>query len=130
MKLPYVLAGALALATLTSQPAAAQKISFTGYTKASPQLRLDVLRRIAQYSKASGGCAFVFSAHMEIMPRSYMPVQPSMPATSRGGHFERWTLNACGARQRFQIAMWPSRRGGSDFAVTPLTGRRPLHARR
>lgn len=129
MKRNYLAAGALAFAALTSQPAAAQKISFTGQTKTSPQLRLDVLRQIAQYSKASGGCAFVFSAHMEIMPRGYVAVQPSKPATALGGHFERWTLNACGAKQRFQIAMWPSPRGGSDFAVTPLTGRRPLHTR-
>lgn len=125
----YLTVRALALAALTSQPAAAQKISFTGQTKASPQLRLDVLRQIARYSKANGGCAFVFSAHMQIMPRNYVPVRPSKPATGLGGHFERWTLNACGAKQGFQVAMWPSPRGGSDFAITPLTGRNPLHSR-
>lgn len=126
---PSIILGAIAAMTaMASQPAAAYPIKTTGRTLTSPQLAVNVLRQISAYSKATGGCSFVFSAHMQVMPRSYAPVAPTMPAVARGGHFEEWTVNACAAKQRFQIAMWPSPRGGTDFAVTPLTGRMPLHS--
>lgn len=121
---------AAAAAAVSSQPAAAYTLKPTGRTLASPTLVVDVLRTIQRYSKANGGCSFLFSARMEVMPRGYRPMAPSVPAEARGGHFEQWTVNACAAKQRFQIAMWPSPRGGTDFAVTPMTGRLPLHALR
>jgi len=46
-----------------------------------------------------------------------------------GGHYEVWTVSICAAKQRFQIAMWPSRKGGADYAITPLTGRMSLLTR-
>ena len=114
-----------AAVVFVSHPAAAYPLRTTGQTLASPQLASDVLNRIAAYSKATGGCSFIFSAHMRVLPRGYA----SPTVTARGGHAEEWTLNACAAKQRFQVVMWPSPRGGSDFAVTPLTGRMPLHTR-
>ncbi len=116
-------------AAIASQPAAAYDLTTTGRTLASPRLAADMLRDIARYSKTSGGCVFLFSADMRVLPRGYVPVRPSVAADARGGHFEQWTVNACGAKQRFQVAMWPSPRGGSDYAITPLTGRMPLYAR-
>ncbi|USU06216.1 hypothetical protein NF701_04600 [Sphingomonadaceae bacterium OTU29THOMA1] len=130
MTLKTLITGAiLAGAVLSSQPAAAYELTTTGRTLASPQLTMDVLRDIARYSKATGGCSFLFSADMRIMPRGLTPARPTIAADRRGGHFEQWTVNACGAKQRFQIAMWPSPRGGSDYAITPLTGRMPLYVR-
>ncbi|MEP9400448.1 hypothetical protein [Sphingomonas sp. VNH70] len=130
MKPTNFLLGALAAVTaVAAQPAAAYPIKTTGRTLASPRLAADVLRQIGAYSKATGGCSMVFSAEMQVMPKRYVPRRPTVPAVARGGHFELWTVNVCAARQRFQVAMWPSPRGGSDFAVTPLTGRMPLHAR-
>lgn len=131
MKPKHLIAAAMiATAAMASQPVAAYTLTPTGRTLASPQLAADILRDISRYSKATGGCSFIFSAHLTVLPRSYTPVQPSMPAVARGGHFEQWSLNACGARQRFQVAMWPSPRGGADYAITPLTSRLPLHVRR
>ncbi|MFC3580423.1 hypothetical protein [Sphingomonas hylomeconis] len=130
MTLKFLITGAaLAAAAIASAPAAAYDLKTSGRTLASPQLTVDVLRKISDYAKVSGGCHFLFSAHMQVMPRNYLPTQPTKPAVARGGHFEQWTVNACGAKQRFQIALWPSPRGGSDYAITPLTGRMPLHAR-
>ena len=128
MKPTIILSALAAMTALVSQPAAAYPIKTTGKTLASPQLAVDLLRHIQAYSKTTGGCAFVFSAHMQVLPRTYVPVAPAAPATARGGHFEEWTVNACAARQRFLIAMWPSPRGGADFTVTPITGRMPLHS--
>ncbi len=131
MKTKHLIAGAMiAMATMASQPVAAYTLTPTGRTLASPQLAADVLRDIGRYSKATGGCSFTFSVHMTVLPKTYRPVQPSVNAVARGGHFEQWSLNACAARQRFQVAMWPSPRGGTDYAITPLTGRMPLYVRR
>jgi len=124
-----IAAAALAAATVTaSQPAAAYPLKITGNSRATAQLKVDVLRQIAEYSSRTGGCRFLHSAHMQVMPRNYVPRQPTRPAPTLGGHFEVWTVNVCSAKQRFQIAMWPSPRGGADFAITPLTGRMSLLA--
>lgn len=129
MKRKHFIAAALVTAAIAAQPAAAYPLKVTGRSMASPQLQADVLSAIADYSKRTGGCRMIFSADRAVMPRTYVPRQPSRPATSMGGHFEVWSLNVCAAKQRFQIAMWPSPRGGADFAITPLTGRMSLTAR-
>lgn len=129
MKRKHFIAAALVTAAIAAQPAAAYPLKVTGRSMASPQLQADVLSAIADYSKRTGGCRMIFSADRAVMPRTYVPRQPTRPATSMGGHFEVWSLNVCAAKQRFQIAMWPSPRGGADFAITPLTGRMSLTAR-
>lgn len=103
--------------------AAPGQVDASGKTLASSQLATDVLNKIVDYTRTSAGCATVDAVRMEVLPRSYVPRQPAVPATDRGGHFERWSVDACGARQQFQVGLWPSARGGSDFAVTPLSGR-------
>lgn len=129
MKLKQFIATALiAGATLVSQPAAAYEITPTGQTRASPQLMVDVMRDISRYSKTNGGCSFLFSVRMAVMPRGTSAGQPAIAAERRGGHVERWVVNACAAKQMFQIAMWDSPRGGTDYVITPLTGRLPLTA--
>lgn len=131
MKIKSLIAGAI-LTTMTvvaSQPAAAYGITTTGRTGASPRLAADMLRDIARLSKATDGCAFIFSVHMRILPNRLVRTAADATTARFGGHFEEWSLNACGARQRFQVAMWPSPRGGSDYAITPLTGRMPLYVR-
>ncbi len=130
MKRKHFIAAALVTAAIAgAQPAAAYPLKVTGRSMASPQLQADVLAAIADYSQRTGGCRMIFSADRAVMPRTYVPRQPTRPATTMGGHFETWTLNVCAAKQRFQIAMWPSPRGGADFAITPLTGRMSLTAR-
>ncbi|KQN06506.1 hypothetical protein [Sphingomonas sp. Leaf25] len=130
MKRTSFIAAALVTATIAgATPAAAYPLKITGASMASPRLQADVLTAIADYSSRTGGCRMIYSADRAIMPRSYVPRQPTRPAHTLGGHFEVWTMNVCAARQRFQIAMWPSPRGGADFAITPLTGRLPLTAR-
>lgn len=119
-RMTLIAAAIVAAAGVASQPAAAYDLTTTGRTLASPRLAADVLNDIARYSKATGGCSFIFSADMRVVPGS---------ATPRGGHAEIWTLNACAAKQRFRVTMWPSSRGGSDYAIQPLTGRMSLLAR-
>ncbi|MDV3458056.1 hypothetical protein RZN05_13755 [Sphingomonas sp. HF-S4] len=130
MKRTHFIAALGLAAALASQPAAASApIKITGRTLASQQLATDLLRQIAAYSKRSGGCSMLFSAHVDVMPSSFVPQQPTKPAPALGGHYEIWTVNACAAKQRFQVAMWPLPRGGADFAITPLSGRMSLLSR-
>lgn len=118
-RMTMIAAAIVAAAGVAGQPAAAYQIATSGRTLASPRLAADVLNHIARYSKATGGCSFIFSADMRVLPGS---------ATAKGGHAEVWTLNACAAKQRFLVTMWPSPRGGSDYTVQPLTGRMSLAA--
>jgi len=129
MKCKHLIFGLIGSAAALATPVSAYSLKTSGRTLATPQLTADILKRITQYTSATNRCSFPFSAHMEVLPRNYVPVQPAIPAVARGGHFERWTINACGAKQRYQVGMWPSPGGGADFAVTPLTGRMPLYAR-
>ena len=108
-----------AAATFAAPPG---QISATGKTLASSQLATDVLNKIVEHNKTQNGCVDVSALRMEVLPRNYVPKQPAIPATSRGGHFERWSVDACGSRQQYQVGMWPAPKGGSDFAVTPLPG--------
>ncbi|MET0246747.1 MAG: hypothetical protein ABW182_08380 [Sphingomonas sp.] len=126
-RIPVIAAMIAAAALVASPPAAASpQVTLTGRTLATPKLAGDLMRTIAGYWRRSAGCATISSAHMQVMSRSYAPRQPTRPATALGGHFEIWTINACAAAQRFQVAMWPSPRGGAEFAITPLGGRVPL----
>ena len=128
MKLRPLIAASLAAATLVAAPAAhAYPVKTSGTTRATPQLAADIVARLSAYGKATRGCSFVFSAEMRVMPASYVPRGPAAPVRARGGHYEQWSVNACGQRQLFQVGMWPSPRGGADFALTPLTPPQPLH---
>jgi hypothetical protein len=119
-RMTLIAAAIVAAASIASQPAAAYDLPTTGRTLATPRLAADILTDISRYSKANGGCSFIFSADMRIVPGS---------STPRGGHAEIWTLNACAAKQRFRVTMWPSPRGGSDYTFQPLSGRMPLYGR-
>jgi hypothetical protein len=128
MKISHFIAGAaIAAAALVGPAANAYPVKTIGATRATPQLAADIVARLSAYGKATHGCSFVFSAEMRVMPASYVPRGPAAPVRARGGHYEQWSVNACGKRQLFQIGMWPSPRGGADFAVTPLTTPQPLH---
>lgn len=122
---PFVMA---ALVTSAAHAAPPSEVRASGRTLATSQLATDVLNKIATYARTDGGCAALDAVNMEVLPRNYVPRQPAVAAPSRGGHFERWTIDACGKRQQFQVGLWPSPKGGSDFAVTPLTGRVPVGA--
>lgn len=126
-RIPVIAAMIAATALMAASPAAAvPQVKLSGRTLATPKLAGDLMRTILGHSKHSSGCPTISGAHMQVMPRSYAPRQPTRQAIAMGGHFEVWTITACAATRRYQIAMWPSPRGGADFAITPLGGRVPL----
>ena len=100
-----------------------QTVRGTGRTLADTRLATDVLNQIAEFTRTKGACPKVDAVRMEVLPNSYVPRKPTISATSRGGHYERWSVDACGSRQQFQVGLWPAPQGGSDYAITPLTAR-------
>lgn len=115
--------GLAILAAAAATAAEPGQVRASGKTLASSQLATDVLNKIVEYNRTSAGCATLDAVRMEVLPRSYVPRQAPSAASGRGGHFERWSVDACGGRQDFQVGLSPSPRGGSDFAITPLSGR-------
>ncbi|RZL63506.1 MAG: hypothetical protein EOP81_12300 [Variovorax sp.] len=113
---------AIALTVAATSGAQTGQVSTTGKTLASSKLATDVLNKIVEHNRTQNGCADVSAVRIEVLPRNYVPRQPAIAATSRGGHFERWSIDACGSQQKYQVGLWPAPKGGSDFAVTPLPG--------
>lgn len=116
-------------ATLIAVPASAAPtgpVRASGKTLASSQLATDVLNKIAAYTTTNRGCAALDAVDMQVMPPSYAPRQPTGSTPRRAGHFELWTVEACGNSQQFEVRLVPSPTGGSDFSVMPLAGRVPI----
>ena len=119
-----IAAAILSTASVAAGSAAAYTIDFRGATRASPQLKLDLTKSLSRYAKATTGCSMIFSVNTTVMPRGY---NASSPVYRRGGHYELWDANVCAKKQMFVISMWPSPRGGTDFAIAPQR-QRPLHS--
>ena len=115
---------AAAIGTAPATAAPPTQVRASGKTLASSQLATDVLNRIAAYTRTNAGCNTLDAVDMQVMPPSYVPRQPpTAAAASRAGHFELWTVGACGRSRQFEVRLSPSPGGGSDFAVMPLAAR-------
>lgn len=112
-----------AAAMLPAGSAGAYNIDFRGTSRASPQLKLDMLKTMQRYAKATSGCSMIFSVETTIMPAGF---RSSSAVRKPGGHIELWDANVCAKKQMFIVSMWPSPRGGTEFVVAPQ-GRRPLY---
>lgn len=112
-------------ALVSADIALAYDIDFRGTTRASPELKLDMLRTIQGYAKARHDCSFIFSVNMTVLGPGF---QRNSPVYARGGHFERWDANLCGRREAFTVSMWARASGGSDYAILPAGYTRPLTA--
>lgn len=115
------LAATLSAATAFAAPPG--QVRASGKTLATSQLATDVLNKIAAYTTTNRGCAALDAVDMRVMQANYAPRQPLGSTPSRAGHFELWTVDACGSSQQFEVRLVASPKGGSDFSVMPLTGR-------
>ncbi|HXH16421.1 MAG TPA: hypothetical protein VNJ10_09855 [Sphingomonas sp.] len=73
-RMTLIVAAMVEMAGVASQPAAAYTFTTTGRTLASPRPAADVLTDVSRYSKANGGCRFIFSADMRVVPGSFTRV--------------------------------------------------------
>lgn len=117
-----VIAGLAILLALPASLAAAQTtdIKFVGQSRATLQLKRDILTAITGYSKARQSCDAVTTVETAPLPQGYEP-KTAMFRVSAAQHFyERWVAGLCGAKRAFLVAMWPSPKGGADYKVVEV----------
>lgn len=117
-----IVTGLMLLLALAAPPAAAQStdIKFVGQSRATPQLKRDILTAVAAYSKARHSCNTVTTVETAPLPQGYEP-KTTMFRVSEPQHFyERWVAGLCGVQRAFLVAMWPSPKGGADYKVVEV----------
>lgn len=108
-------------AVLAMAPAAqAYDIDFRGQSRASPQLKADLLAQISGYAKHTYKCSFPFSVETALLPASYTPRTPIYRISSPQRSYERWGVNLCGTKRGFLVGLWPDGKGGAFFKVTEV----------
>lgn len=123
---------ALLIATTASavmqagNPSAAQSaahsgdIKIVGQSRATLQLKRDILAVIAGYAKARHGCGTIGTLETAPLPKGYEP-KTAMFRVSQLQHFyERWQVDLCGAKRTFLVALWPSPKGGTDYKAVEV----------
>lgn len=111
----------LGLTTLlvAATPALAD-VKFAGQSRATPQLKRDVLVAIAGYSKARHGCGAVAGVETAPLGDKYEPRTALYRVTEPQHLYERWTADLCGTKRAFLVALWPSPKGGADYKVVEV----------
>ena len=114
-------AALLAIAGLivVASPAHAD-IKFVGQSRASPQLKHDVLTVIAGYAKATHACGTITTVESAPLGDKYEPKTPLYRVTEPGHLYERWVAELCGTKRAFLVALWPSPKGGADYKVVEV----------
>jgi hypothetical protein len=117
-----IVTGLMLLLALAAPQAVAQStdIKFVGQSRATPQLKRDILTAVAGYSKARHSCNTVTTVETAPLPQGYEP-KTAMFRVSEPQHFyERWVAGLCGTKRAFLVAMWPSPKGGADYKVVEV----------
>jgi hypothetical protein len=110
----------LGLAALVVATPALAEVKFTGQSRATPQLKRDVLIAITGYSKARHACGTAASVETVPLGDKYEPKTPLYRVTEPQHLYERWTADLCGTKRAFLIALWPSAKGGADYKVVEV----------
>lgn len=109
----------LAALFVVASPAYAD-IKFVGQSRASPQLKHDVVVVIASYAKGVHGCGTITTVESAPLGDSYEPKTPLYRVAEPGHLYERWVAELCGTKRTFLVALWPSPKGGADYKVVAV----------
>jgi hypothetical protein len=109
----------LAALVVAATPALAD-VKFVGQSRATPQLKQDVLVAITGYSKARHACGTVAGIETAPLGDKYEPKTAMYRVTEPQHLYERWTADLCGTRRAFLVALWPSPKGGADYKVVEV----------
>ena len=114
--------GLMFLLSLAAPQAVAQStdIKFVGQSRATPQLKRDILTAVAGYSKARHSCATITTVETAPLPQGYEPKTEMFRASAPQHFYERWVAGLCGTKRAFLVAMWPSPKGGADYKVVEV----------
>jgi hypothetical protein len=104
--------------TMTSPPAHAEEVHFSGQTTVDMVVAKDVLQNIQQIGLAELGCGVIQDVQSEIMPASYAPAATDNYAGQAKETYERWKVTLCGKSTSFLLGFWPAPEGGTDFHVS------------
>ena len=85
----------LAALFVVASPAHAD-IKFVGQSRASPQLKHDVLVVIASYAKGVHACGTITTVESAPLGDSYEPKTPLYRVAEPGHLYERWVAELCG----------------------------------
>lgn len=121
MSVRFAIGFMLALA-LAAPHAVAQStdIKFVGQSRATPQLKRDILTAVIGYSKARHSCGTITTVETAPLPQGYEPKTAMFRASAPQHFYERWVAGLCGTKRAFLVAMWPSPKGGSDYQVVEV----------
>ena len=109
-------------ATPQSAPQSASRpvYTFVGQSRATAQLKRDVMTAVAGYAQQRHACKTITTVETAPLPQGYEP-KTAMFRVSEPQHFyERWTADVCGTKRPFLVALWPSPKGGADFKVVEV----------
>ena len=114
--------GVMILFALVAPQGIAQStdIKFVGQSRATPQLRRDILTAVAGYSKARHSCDTVTTVETAPLPQGYEPKTAMFRVSAPQHFYERWIAGLCGTKRAFLVAMWPSPKGGADYKVVEV----------
>ena len=110
--------GLLALFGVAS-PAYAH-ITFIGQSRASPQLKRDVLTVITGYAQYTHACGTISTVESAPLGAGYEPKTPMYRVAAPDHLYERWVADLCGTKRTFLVALWPSPKGGADYKVVEV----------
>jgi hypothetical protein len=108
-------------APATPQSTASRPVyTFVGQSRATAQLKRDVMTAVAGYAQQRHACKTITTVETAPLPQGYEP-KTAMFRVSEPQHFyERWTADVCGTKRPFLVALWPSPKGGADFKVVEV----------
>jgi hypothetical protein len=103
-----------------SQSAQRPAYTFVGQSRATVQLKRDVMTAVAGYAQQRHGCKAITTVETAPLPPDYEPKAPLFRASEPQHFYERWTADVCGTKRPFLVALWPSPKGGADFKVVEV----------
>jgi hypothetical protein len=110
----------LGLAALFVASSAVADTRFVGQSRATPQLKRDVLTAIASYTKFRHSCDAIATIETTSMGETFEPKTPIYRVNNPGHLYERWVADLCGSKRAFLVALWPSPKGGADYKVVEV----------
>lgn len=106
--------------------AGATDTKIVGQSRASPQLKRDILAVIAGYANARHSCGTIAGLETAPLPQGFEPKTAMFRVNEPQHFYERWVADLCGTKRAFLVALWPSPKGGTDYkAVEVLPGIEP-----
>ncbi|CAN5813553.1 hypothetical protein BH11PSE3_BH11PSE3_36340 [soil metagenome] len=119
-----LVASALPAAAQTTPPAAQSAsrplYAFTGQSRATLQLKRDVMVAIAGYSQQRYACKTIKTVETAPLQQGYEPKTAMFRVAEPQHFYERWTADVCGTKRPFLVALWPSPQGGADYKVVEV----------